>query len=84
MLFLLIDFPQKLKLVATHDISQLSFMDTWFLLSCNGFALLTKKLKRKVTSQQMIGGNILNLIWKRMLGHFPKVPPHKRIQKSPD
>ena len=37
-----------------------------------------------MTPRQVISGNTQNLACKRMLGYFPKIPPHKRMSESPD
>ena len=80
MIFLLTGFPQKLKLGKTHGT-----LTTLFCVS-----LISVQLQRvfshhwTLPHQQVSGGNILRLAWKRKVEHFPKIPQHTRVSKSPD
>ena len=67
MLFLLTDSPQKLKLEKIHDTLIILFdvSPSSPRLQRIGFFI-----KKRTTLQQVTGGNMPNLIVKRMLQHF--------------
>ena len=83
MLFLLIDFLQKLKFRKTHDILITLFYVGLFLSQKQRICSPHKKSK-KIIPQQVIGGNKINLDWKIILRYFPQITPHKRKSESPD
>ena len=83
MLSLLIDFPQKLEYGKSHGILITLSYETLFFSSATKDLLSSLKNQKNFSSTN-VGGNTLNLALKRMLGHFPKIPPHKRISESPD
>ena len=81
MLFLLTDSPQKLKLQkidGTFNNSLLSELE--FCSATNTFAFLLKTQKNNNSSASDWLGNT-NLVLKRMLELFLKVPPLKKILK---
>ena len=60
------------------------------LLCKSDFSSATKdllslpKTQKTTTPQQVAGGNTLNLVFKRILEHFLKIPPFKKISRFPD
>ena len=73
MLFLLTDSHQKLKLENIHDTLIILFD---VLLNYKELAFL---LKKTTTLQQVSDGNTPNLVLKRILVHFLKIPPLQKI-----
>ena len=55
-----------------------------FSSATNNFISLFKKNKETTTLQQVTGGNTANLILKRMLRYFLKIPPLKKILQFQD
>ena len=68
--------------------------DSWYfnssLLCKSDFSSATKdllslpKTQKTTTPQQVAGGNTLNLVLKRILEHFLKILPFKKISRFPD
>ena len=68
--------------------------DSWYfnssLLCKSDFSSGTKdllslpKTQKPTTPQQVAGGNTLNVVLKRILEHFLKIPPFKKISRFPD
>ena len=108
MLFLLTDFPQKLKLEKVHGALiilfyvspsspplQSRFKENAKILSKNSTTqenitisrqnlLFLLKTQKTTTLQQVTGGKIPNLVLKRMLELFLKIPPLKKILEFQD
>ena len=95
MLFLLADSPQKLKLEKVHGaliaffyaspIStplQSPFKENAKILSKK--QVLSKIIKKTTALQQVIFGRIPNLVLKRTLELFLKIPPLKKILEFQD
>ena len=59
-------------------------MEAWFLLSYKEFAFFTKKHLKVTTLHQVLGGNTLSLVLKRIVGHFLKIQPIKEILEFED
>ena len=76
-------FSSKNKICKTHCMLGNSLLCKLFLTSPTKDLLSSLKIKI-ITRQQVIGGNTLNLSWKRTLGYFPKIPAYKKISASPD
>ena len=78
MLFLLKDFPQKLKLEKFHGILIIpSFCKSGFSLATKNLLSLLKTQPKVTTLQQVSSGNTLSFVLKRMVGHFLKIQPVK-------
>ena len=108
MLFLLTDFPQKIKLEKVHGALiilfygssssprlQSRFKEKSKILSKNSTTqknitisrqnlLLLLKTQKTTTLKQVTGGKIPNLVLKRMLDPFLKIPPLKKILEFQD
>ena len=83
MLFLLTDFPQKLKLEKIHGtLIILSYVSP----SSSQLQRLLFSLKAQTTTTlwQVTGGYTPNIILKRILRYFVKTPPLKKIIQFQD
>ena len=65
--FLLKDSPRKLKMEKTHGILIILFYVSLIFPQLQRSCILYKKHKKTTTLQQKTGGNILNLVLKKML-----------------
>ena len=81
MLFLLTDSPQKLKLEKIHDTLMILFYVSPSSPQLSRLFFLLLKTQKTTSLQQLTGGNTPNLILKRMLRYFLKIPPPKKILK---
>ena len=85
MLFLLTDSPQKLKLQIFHGTLIILFYVSPSSPQLQGlFFSIKKKQKKTTTLHQVAGGNTLNLVLKRILIYFLKIPPLKKILQFED
>ena len=75
-IFLLTDSPQKLKSGKINDTLKNLFDVRPSYPQLQGISFFVKKT---TFLQQVTGRNIQNLILKRMLGHFLKIPLLKKI-----
>ena len=84
MLFLLTDFPHKLKLEKIHGTLIILFYANLSSPQLQELFFFPLKTQKTATLQQVTGGNTPNLILKRMVRYFQKIPPLKKILQLED
>ena len=81
MLFILADFPQKLKLENIHGTLIVLFYVSPRSPQLQRLFVFLLKMQKTNTLQQVTAGNTANFILKRMLRYFLKILSLKKILK---
>ena len=79
-----VDSPQKLKLEKIHGTLIILFYVSPSSPQLQRLFFFLLKTQKNPTLQQFTGGNTANLVLKRMLRYFLKIPPLKKILQFQD
>ena len=79
-----VDSPQKLKLEKIHGTLIILFYVSPSSPQLQRLFFFLLKTQKKPTLQQFTGGNTANLVLKKMLRYFLKIPPLKKILQFQD